>query len=157
MSAADRTRHTACRRSPAAARRNALPDRGRSSASRSSPTSAGRWRLAQHRQTLQLLEELRRPLVEFVQVGVLQRVLEFGLGDATADTDVLRGGQEQGAPRNLLQFGTNPVDEVLRGAADTLIPGFNAMNMRPLLVVWPPTPAPIVAADACTSGSCATM
>ena len=65
---------------------------------------------------------VRRPGVQLAQVGVLQRVLELGLGDAAADADVLRGLQEQRAALTFCSFGRMRADEVLRRAGDPLVP-----------------------------------
>ena len=60
------------------------------------------WSVATSRNSgrlLQLVQDLRRPVAEFVEIGILQRVLELRARRAAADVDVLRGLQEQ--PRAL--------------------------------------------------------
>ena len=49
--------------------------------------------VAQLGQGFQLVEDPRRPGAQFVEVGVLQRVLELRPGEAGADGHVLRGLQ----------------------------------------------------------------
>jgi len=51
--------------------------------------------VAQHRQLLQFGEQLRGPVVEFVDVRILQRVLIWVSRGAAADIEILRGLQEQ--------------------------------------------------------------
>ena len=65
------------------------------------------WSVATSRSSgsvLQLLEHLRRPRVQLVEVGVLQRVLELRARRAAADVDVLRGLQEQPRALDLLEL-----------------------------------------------------
>ena len=51
--------------------------------------------VAQLGQRLQLVEDLRRPVVQLGEIGVLQRVFELGAGRPAAEPDVLRRLQEQ--------------------------------------------------------------
>jgi hypothetical protein len=51
--------------------------------------------VAQLRQRLHLVEDLRRPLVQFVEIGVLQGVLVLRARRAPADIDVLRRLQKE--------------------------------------------------------------
>ena len=60
--------------------------------------------VAQLGSDLELLEHLRRPLVELVEVGVLQRVLELRARGAAADVDVLRRLHEQPRALDLLEL-----------------------------------------------------
>ncbi len=66
------------------------------------------------RQRAQLLQELLRPLVQLVDIGVLQRVLEAAAGDAGADIDVLRRLQEQIDAFELGELRPQPVDDLRR-------------------------------------------
>ena len=60
--------------------------------------------IAQRRQRLELLEHLRRPFVELIEIGVLQRVLELGAGNPSADIDVLRRLKEEPCALDLLEL-----------------------------------------------------
>ena len=57
--------------------------------------------VAQLRQLLQLRQQPRRPVVELVDIRVLQRVLVLRARQAAADVEVLRGLQEQRRARHL--------------------------------------------------------
>src|SRR5215831_17281030 len=72
------------------------------------------------RQRAHLLEQLLRPFVELGDVGVLQRVLKTGAGNAAADGDVLRRLQEQRRALNLGELRPQPVDD-LRGSELALV------------------------------------
>ena len=67
------------------------------------------------RQRAQLIRQFLRPLVQLVDIGVLQRVLEAAAGDARADIDVLRRLQEQIGALDLGKLRPQPVDD-LRGS-----------------------------------------
>src|SRR6185437_11608863 len=71
--------------------------------------------VAQLRQRLHLGEDLRRPLVELGEVGVLQREFELGAGGTAAETDVLRRLHIEAGAFHLLELGTQPRDDVLGG------------------------------------------
>ena len=88
------------------------------------------------------VEEERRPMVELAGIGVGQRVLILRLGHATADRDVLRRLHVEGDALDFGELGPQPRDHLV-GARVALAPGFSAMNMRPLLSVVLPPPAPI--------------
>src|SRR5262249_1157429 len=72
------------------------------------------------RQRAHLLEQLIRALVELCDVGVLQRVLKTGAGDAAADGDVLGRLQEERRTLNLRELRPQPVDD-LRGGELALV------------------------------------
>ena len=72
------------------------------------------------RHGLQLVQELLRPLVQFVDIGVLQGVLEAAAGDARADIDVLGRLQEQVGALDLGKLRPQPVDD-LRGVELALV------------------------------------
>ena len=55
-----------------------------------------------------------RPLVQLVDVGVLQGVLEAAAGDTRADIDVLRGLQEQIGALNFRQLRPQTIDDLRR-------------------------------------------
>ena len=78
--------------------------------------------VAQHGQLAQLVQYLRRVGQEFIQIGILQRVLEFGLRDAGADTHVRDSLHEHLATLDLGQFRAVPSDVILQITADALIP-----------------------------------
>ena len=68
--------------------------------------------VAQFWQRFQLVEDLDRPGVELVEIGVLQRVLELGLGDARADGHVLRRLQVDAHARHLSELRTQSGDHL---------------------------------------------
>ena len=73
--------------------------------------------VAQLRQRLHLGQHLRRPFVELVEIGVLQRVLILGARRPAADPDVLRRLQEQAGALDLLELGPQAGDDLLGGCA----------------------------------------
>ncbi len=70
--------------------------------------------VAQLRQRLHLAQNLRRPFVQFGEVGVLQRELELGAGRAAAKAHVLRGLHEQAGAQHLFQLRAQPGNDLLR-------------------------------------------
>src|SRR5580704_10395608 len=76
--------------------------------------------VSQLRHGLELGQELRRPDIELVQVGILHDVLELAARDAAADGDILRRLQEQPRTGNLRQLRAQPVDD-LRGAGVAVV------------------------------------
>src|SRR5262245_51628936 len=72
------------------------------------------------RQRAHLLEQLLRPFVELGDVGVLQRVLKTGAGNAGADGDVLRRLQKERRALNFGELRPQPVDN-LRGGELALV------------------------------------
>ena len=60
--------------------------------------------VAQHRELLQFGEQLRRPVVELVDVRVLQGVLVLRSGSSAAHVEILRGLHEQRRSRHRGQF-----------------------------------------------------
>src|ERR1700687_3544685 len=66
--------------------------------------------VAQHRELLQFSEYLRSPLVELIDVGILQRVLILSARLAAAYVEILCGLQEQRRARNLGQLGPQAGD-----------------------------------------------
>ena len=66
-------------------------------------------------QRFQLVVDFRRPLVDLVEVGVLQRVLEQRPAEPSADIDVLRGLKEQGDALDLRELRLQPPDDLRRG------------------------------------------
>ena len=77
--------------------------------------------VAQFRQGLQLVEDLRRPGVELVEIGVLQRVLELRAREARADGDVLRRLQVEPGALHLRELRPQPRDD-LEGVDVALVP-----------------------------------
>ncbi len=73
--------------------------------------------VAQLRQGPELVEDLRRPVVQLVEVGVLQGVLVLGARLASADIDVLRGLQEQARALDLGELRPQPGDDLLAAEA----------------------------------------
>ena len=71
--------------------------------------------IAQLRQFLELLQQPRRPAVELLQVGILQRVLILGPRQAPPDVQVLRGLQVQGAAGDRGDFLAQTVDDLVGG------------------------------------------
>ena len=72
--------------------------------------------IAQLRQLLQRRQQPRRPGIELVEIGVLQRVLILRARRAAAHVDVLRGLQEQraaAAPVRILR--AQPLDDLVGG------------------------------------------
>ena len=61
----------------------------------------------------QLVEQRVVPLVEFVQVGVLQGVLELGAGDHAADADRRRILQEDADARHGAELGPQAGDDLV--------------------------------------------
>src|SRR5260370_40665915 len=69
-------------------------------------------------QRLQLVEDLRRPLVQFVEISVLQGVLILRSRRATADIDVLRRLQKECSAFYLGERRPHPPDDfVVRNVA----------------------------------------
>ena len=71
--------------------------------------------VAQLRQRLHLGQDLRRPLIELGEIGVLQREFELGAGRPAAEADVLRGLHIEAGALDLLELGTQPRDDLLGG------------------------------------------
>ena len=76
--------------------------------------------VAQLRQRPHLVEDLRRPFVQLVEIGVLQRELELGPGRAAAEADVLGGLHEQPGALHLVELRPQPGDDLL-GAGIALV------------------------------------
>ena len=76
--------------------------------------------VAQFRQRLHLGQDLRRPLVQLGQIGVLQREFELGSGRPAAEPDVLGRLHEQPRAFDLLELGAEPGDDLL-GARVALV------------------------------------
>ncbi len=79
-----------------------------------------RGHIAQHGQLLQRRQQLRRPLVELVDVRILQRVLILGARGAAADVQILRRLHEQRGARHLRQLRPQAVDDLV-GAGAALV------------------------------------
>ena len=69
--------------------------------------------VAQLRQCLHLGQDLRRPFVQLVEIGVLQRVFELRPRRPAAEPDVLRRLQEEPGALDLVELGTQPRDDLL--------------------------------------------
>ena len=69
--------------------------------------------VAQLRQRLHLVEHLRRPFVQFGEIGVLQGELELGARGAAAEADVLRGLHVELGALDLLELRPQPRDDLL--------------------------------------------
>ena len=69
--------------------------------------------VAQLRQRLHLGQDLRRPLVQLGEIGVLQRELELGARRPAAEPDVLRRLHEQPGALDLLELRTQPGNDLL--------------------------------------------
>ena len=67
------------------------------------------------RQSLQLLQQKRRPVIELVAVHVDQRVLVLRLGQPRADIDVLRGLHVERDALDRLQRPVQPRDHLVGG------------------------------------------
>ena len=65
-------------------------------------------------QGLKLGENLRRPVIELGEIGVLQRVLILAAADAAADGDVLRGLEHEAHALDLGELRAQPIDDVRR-------------------------------------------
>ena len=103
------------------------------------------------RQRFQLGEDFRRPLIELVEIGVLQRILEERAAGPPADVDVLRRLQEQSGAFDLARA-VGPSRRMISVADALRSPsGFSVMNMRPLFWVWLPV-APTSMPTLATSG-----
>ena len=73
-------------------------------------------------QRLKLGENLRRPVIELGEIGVLERVLILAAADAAADGDVLRGLEHEAHALHLGELRAQPIDDVRR-RGDALIAG----------------------------------
>jgi hypothetical protein len=73
--------------------------------------------IPQLRQRLQLVEDLGRPLVQLIQIGVLQRILILRTCQAAADIDVLRHLQKECSAFDLGELRTQSPDERLETLA----------------------------------------
>jgi hypothetical protein len=71
-------------------------------------------RVGKLRQRAELLQHLLRPLDQFVDVGILQRVLVAAASDPGAHVDILRRGQEHVGAGDLGELGPQPVDDLPR-------------------------------------------
>ena len=91
------------------------------------------------------VEDLRRPVVELGEVGVLQRELELRARRPAADADVLRGLQNSRAPSTLSSFGRSRA-MICCALALRSSRGFSVMKMRPLLPARPLPPIAIATA-----------
>ena len=76
--------------------------------------------VAQLGQRLHLGQDLRRPFVEFVQIGILQRELELGSRRPAAQPHVLRRLHVEPRALDLFELGTQPGDDLL-GARAALV------------------------------------
>ena len=63
-----------------------------------------------------LSSSLRRPLVQLVEIGILQSVLILRVAGAAADGDVLRGLQEQLHAWNMGELAAQPIDDLVGGS-----------------------------------------
>ena len=70
--------------------------------------------VAQLGQRLHLGQDLRRPFVQFVEIGVLQREFELRPRRAAAEPDVLRGLHVEPGALDLFQLRPQPGDDLLR-------------------------------------------
>ena len=71
--------------------------------------------IAQLGHRLHLVEQLRRPFVQIVQVVILQRVLVLRVAGASADVDVLNRLQEQLDAGDTRQLGAQAIDDLVGG------------------------------------------
>ena len=70
--------------------------------------------VGQLRHCLEFFEELLRPLVQFVDIAVLQGVLKAAAGDTRADIDVLSRLQEQIGALNFRKLRPQTIDNLCR-------------------------------------------
>ena len=70
--------------------------------------------VAQLRQRRQLLQDFRRPGIQFVEIGVLKRIFELRAGRAAAEPDVLRRLKKLPRAFDLVEFRPQPRDHLLR-------------------------------------------
>ena len=71
--------------------------------------------VAQLGQRLHLGQDLRRPFVQFVQVGILQCEFELGSRRPAAEPHVLGGLHEEAGALDLFELGTQAGDDLLGG------------------------------------------
>ena len=79
--------------------------------------------VAQLGQRLHLGQDLRRPFVQLVEIGILQRELELRARRPAAEPHVLRRLHEQPGALDLFELGTQPGDDLL-GAGVALVARF---------------------------------
>src|SRR5579862_1640511 len=68
----------------------------------------------QLRQRLQLRQQFRRPLVQLVEIGILQRVLILRARCSAADIEILRGLEKKRRARHACELGAEPGDDLVR-------------------------------------------
>ena len=105
------------------------------------------------RQRLHPLQHLRRPGVQLVGVGILQRVLVQRARQPPADIDVLRRLHVQLHARHRLRLLCDSrAITFITSSPGRWSHGLRLMYMRPSLPCCPPVPAPTCEANDATAG-----